>query len=116
MIFAANTVASAFLYWTVDALAGREILIQLNLLFGLVYLPWQFIHLRTLRADAEAGDEREALTWKLLASHLGRSFHETHRSTDAASWGGLVGLTWMTAYWASLVPLWVHQVVMVFAR
>ncbi len=116
LIFMVNTVASAFLYWTVESLGGREILIQLNLLFGLVYLPWQFIHLRALRADAEAGDEREALTWKLLASHLGRSFHETHRSTDAASWGGLVGLTWMTAYWASLVPLWVHQVVMVFAR
>jgi hypothetical protein len=116
LIFAANTVASAFLYWTVDSLGGREILIQLNLLFGLAYLPWQLIHLRALRADAKTGDAREALTRTLLASRLRRSFHETKRCTDAASWGGVVGLTWMTAYWASLIPIWVHQVVMVFAR
>jgi hypothetical protein len=116
LIFGINTVASAFLYWTVESFGGREILLQLNLLFGLVYLPWQFIHLRSLRADAKTGDEREVLTWKRVASRLRRSFHEKKQSTDAASWGGLVGLTWMTAYWASLVPLWVHQVVMVFAR
>jgi hypothetical protein len=56
------------------------------------------------------------VTWKLLASRLHRSLHETNRSTDAASWGGLVGLTWMTAYWASLIPPWVDQVVVVFTR
>jgi hypothetical protein len=120
LIFAANSVASAFLYWTVDALGGREILIQLNLLFGVVYLPWQFIHLRALRADAKTGadgaEPHEPVTWKLLASHLQRSLHETNRSTEASSWGGLVGLTWMTAYWASLIPLWVQQVVVVSVR
>ena len=116
VIFAANTVASACLYWTVDALAGREVLLQLNLLFGLVYLPWQFIHLRALRADAKTSDESEALTWEVLASGLRRALHETNRATDAASWGGLVGLIWMVAYWASLIPLWVHEVVMVSAR
>jgi hypothetical protein len=35
----ANTIASAYLYLTVGALGGREVLLQLNLLFGLVYLP-----------------------------------------------------------------------------
>jgi hypothetical protein len=115
LIFGANSVASAFLYWTVESFGGREILLRLNLLFGLVYLPWQFTHLRALRADARAGDEREVLTWKLVASRLRRSFHERNQSTDAVSWGGLVGLTWMTSYWASLIPLWVHQVVMAFA-
>ena len=52
LIFAANTIASAYLYLTVDALGGREVLLQLNLLFGTVYLPWQVIHLTTLRASA----------------------------------------------------------------
>lgn len=120
LIFVANTAASVFLYATVDSLGEREILLQLNLLFGLVYLPWQFMHLRALRGEAKAADARaqqpEAVTWKLVASRLQRSLHETNRATDAASWGGLVGLTWMTAYWASLIPLWVHQVVVVFAR
>jgi hypothetical protein len=116
VIFAANTFASAFLYWTVDTFDGREILLELNLLFGLVYLPWQLIHLRALRAEAKAVHAGEPLTPELLRQNLRRSFHETNRSTDSASWGGLVGLTWMTAYWASLIPLWIHQVVMAFAR
>lgn len=116
LIFAANTVASAFLYWTVDDFGGREILIQLNLLFGLVYLPWQLIHLRALRAEAGTADESEAVTWNRIGGRLRLSLLEMNRSTDAASWGGAVGLTWMTAYWASLIPLWVHQVVVVLAR
>jgi hypothetical protein len=116
VIFAANTLANAFLYWTVDSLGEREVLIQLNLLFGLIYLPWQFIHLRALRADAKTSEESEALTSETLATRLRRALHETNRSTDAASWGGLVGLTWMTAYWASLIPLWVYEVVRVYAR
>ncbi|MFP6664045.1 MAG: hypothetical protein VCC00_07605 [Deltaproteobacteria bacterium] len=119
LIFAANTLASAFLYWTIDSLGEREILLQLNLLFGLIYLPWQLIHLRWLRADARAEADRaeahEAATWASVRKRLYQSLHETNRATDAASWGGAVGLVWMTAYWASLIPLWVHQVVVVFA-
>jgi len=30
--------------------------------------------------------------------------------------GGFVGLTWMTGYWATLIPVWVNQVVVVFSR
>src|SRR5271165_3954535 len=51
-IFIANTIASAYLYLTAGALGGREVLLKLNLLFGIVYLPWQVIHLGTLRAEA----------------------------------------------------------------
>ena len=49
LIFVINTIASAILYWTLDSLGGRELLLQLNLLFGVFYLPWQLIHLRDLR-------------------------------------------------------------------
>lgn len=119
VIFAANTIASAYLYLTIDSLGERETLLQLNLLFGLVYLPWQTIHLRVLRADARRLDETPGanapVTRQLLASQLHRSLHERKRATDAASWGGLVGLSWMTAYWAALIPVWVHHVVQVAA-
>lgn len=119
VIFVANTIASGFLYVTVDTLGDRETLLQLNLLFGLVYLPWQAIHLRALRAAArkrdEAGEPNERVNRQLVASHLRRSLHERNRATDAASWGGLVGLSWMTAYWATLIPMWVHQVVQLAA-
>jgi hypothetical protein len=117
VIFVANTIASACLYLTVDALGERETLLHLNLLFGLVYLPWQLIHLRALRADAraldEVGDPHAPVTRQLVADHLHRSLFEWKRATDAASWGGLVGLTWMTAYWATLIPMWVYQIVRV---
>jgi hypothetical protein len=119
LIFATNTIASAYLYLTVDALGVGETLLQLNLLFGLVYLPWQLIHLRALRADArkngETGESSPRVTRQRIVSHLHRSLHESNRATDAASWGGGVGLTWMTAYWATLIPMWVHEVVQVAA-
>jgi len=38
------------------------------------------------------------------------SIHERNRRTDAAAWGGAVGLTWMVAYWATVIPAWVHYV------
>ena len=53
MIFVIHTVAGALLYWTLDNFGGRELLLQLNLLFGVVYLPWQLIHLRALRLRAK---------------------------------------------------------------
>jgi hypothetical protein len=115
IIFVANTIASAYLYATVDTLGGREGLIQLNLLFGLVYLPWQLIHVRALRADARTGGEAAGpgtpATWKLLANGLDRSIHERNRRSDAEAWGGVVGLTWMVSYWATLIPIWVNHVV-----
>lgn len=119
IIFAANTIASAYLYATVDTLGGREILIGLNLLFGVVYLPWQFTHLRVLRSDARTGGETAepgaGVTWKLLAKGLRESVHVRNRASDAEAWGGLVGLTWMVSYWAILIPMWVNHVVGVFS-
>jgi hypothetical protein len=120
VIFVANTIASAYLYLTVDGLGDRETLLQLNLLFGLVYLPWQLIHLRALRADARKRDESTEpappVTRRLVSRNLHRSLHQRNRATDAASWGGLVGLTWMTAYWATLIPMWVYEVVQLASR
>jgi hypothetical protein len=117
VIFVANTASSAFLYGTVASLGAGELLLQLNLLFGLVYLPWQVVHLRALRGDArkQAHESQTPVTGPLVASRLRRALHEWKETTDAASWGGLVGLTWMTAYWATLIPMWVHRVVQVAA-
>jgi hypothetical protein len=119
VIFAANTIASAYLYATVDTLGDGGSLLVLNLLFGLVYLPWQFIHVRGLRADARTGAETAEpagrVTWDVVANGLGESIRVRNRRTDAGAWGGLVGLTWMVSYWATLIPLWVDHVVGVFS-
>ncbi len=103
-----------------DALGNANILLHINLLFGVVYLSWQVANLRLQIADAKRAGEtlRPAtrVSWKLLGEGLRRSIRERNRTTDATAWGGLVGLTWMTGYFATLLPLWANQIVLVFSR
>jgi hypothetical protein len=113
LIFVANTIASAYLYLTVRALGGREVLLQLNLLFGIVYLPWQVIHLATLRANARRTNGKTGAGSRSILTGLKRAVGVKTRRTDSDSWGGFVGLTWMTAYWATLIPIWVYYIVKV---
>jgi len=114
IIFAANTIASAHLHLTRGDLHGAGLLVRLNLLFGLFYLPWQCIHLRAELSDAKRGGD--PLQPGTLREGLRRSLRVRNRTSDAGAWGGFVGLTWMTGYWATLIPMWVHQVVVVFSR
>ena len=119
-IFALNTIASAYLYLTVELLSGAYILLRLNLLFGLLYLPWQFFHLRVLRSDSRQShttDQQETgISRKLLKHGLWRSIHMRKQASDADAWGRLIGLTWMIGYWATLIPIWVNQIVAVFSQ
>ena len=119
-IFAANTAASAYLYTTVGMLGGKSILLILNLLFGVVYLPWQTIHLAGLHREAiRHWGESESGSVPIstrLAMGLEQAVRIKNVRTDAASWGGFVGLTWMTAYWATLIPVWVYYIVVVLSR
>jgi hypothetical protein len=115
VIFVLCTIASTYLYLTVHDLGDGRTLLQLNLLFALVYLPWQVVNLRALRARIRSSEERgppnPPVTRHLVASGLQRALCEYHRAADAQSWGGLLGLTWMTGYWATLVPMWLSRVV-----
>jgi len=108
VIFAANTIASAYLYGTANTLGEGRVLILLNLLFGAVYLPWQIFHLRSLRAETTPGSVS-------LSTGLRDAIQQRNRRTDAASWGGLIGLTWMVAYWASLIPIWTYTIAVVIS-
>jgi hypothetical protein len=109
VIFAANTMASAYLYFRAGAPVSHPVLLQLNLLFGVVYLPWQFLHLRMLRANAGRGSADRA------AGGLLRAIRVRERRTDAESWGGPIGLSWMIGYWATIIPAWVYAIVLLLA-
>jgi len=109
LIFIANTAASAYLYATTDLHGGREVLLQLSLVFGVAYLPWQYIHLRVLWGNGEAVPVAGG-----LAHGLKRAIELKNRRTDGESWGGIVGLIWMATYWATLIPIWLFYIVMVF--
>lgn len=59
--------------------------------------------------------ETAPLSRKQLATGLKRSIHVKNFRIDAESWGGVVGLIWMTGYWATLLPLWVYCIVAVLS-
>ena len=120
ILVAANAIASAGLYPNRHALGEAESFLYINLLFGLVYLAWQVANLRLQIADARRAGEtlRPAtrVSGTLLGEGLRRSIRERNRTTDATAWGGLVGLTWMTGYFATLLPMWAHRIVVVFSQ
>jgi len=107
LIFGANAMASAYLFFHASIPASHRVLLELNLLFGAVYLPWQLIHLRMLGANARRAPVDGA------AGGLQRALSVRNRRTDAESWGGLVGLSWMIGYWATIIPAWVYGIVLV---
>jgi len=108
VIFLANTLASVFLFFSPDTPASGLLLVKLNLFFGAGYLPWQVLHLRSLQAEARADTGGSpGVGWR---KGLREAIGQRQPRTDAAAWGGVIGLTWMVAYWASLIPLWVYSV------
>ena len=117
VIFVIHTIASAILYWTLDSLTEHELLLQLNLLFGVIYLPWQFIHLKALRLSAkhqEINEEFHAeISWSVLKKGLYKSIQIKNPTTQPKAWGGVVGMTWMIGYWAALIPTWIYLIVRV---
>ncbi|MCP4424965.1 MAG: hypothetical protein GY803_10765 [Chloroflexi bacterium] len=115
-IYAANAIASAYLYAASDNLGGRELLLLLNLIFGAGYLPWQFIHLRGLLADARHQERERAaaerMTWRLLRNGFHRAIMVKNQTSAFRDWGGWVGMVWMASYWAILMPTWVFLIVL----
>lgn len=117
---AENALASVALYATRDSLGGAGILVAMGVLFGAVYLVWQVANLRLQITDArQAGETLQPgmrASSQPLAEGLRRALRERSRTTDATAWGGLVGLLWMSGYFATLLPIWANQIVVVFSR
>jgi len=112
LIFIANTAAAAYLYLTADVHGGWQALLLTSLVFGAGYLPFQVIHVRSLRAAATRAGSTQP---RRLAEGLKQSIQLKNRRTDGAAWGGWVGLFWMTGYWATLIPAWIYCNVVVFS-
>ena len=117
LIFIANMTASGYLYLTVGPLGGRGILLVLNVLFGILYGPFEIAHLASLRREARMNhrpiepDPRPIAV--RIVTGLARSIRVKNRSTAPDAWGGFVGLTWMVGYCATLVPIWLYYIVVV---
>ena len=119
ILVAANAIASVGLYAHGGALGDARSLLYINLVFGVVYLAWQVPNLRLQIADARRAGETlrpaTSMSWKLLGESLRRAVCERNATTDAAAWSGLVGLTWMVGYFATLLPMWANQIIAVFS-
>ena len=116
IIFIINTIASIILYWTLDILSGYKVLLQINILFGTVYLPWQLVHLRALLLKAKDQGVNENIygyiTGKMLIIGLKKSIKIKILTTKLEDWGGVIGMMWMAAYWAILIPVWIYLIVL----
>ena len=119
IIFALNTFISLIVFLYGNNYEQYKILIQLNLIFGALYLPWQFIHLRSISLRVSKNklldNEIEKISYKLFIIGLKKSLFYREQTSKPDAWGGLVGLTWMLNYWATLIPVWLYFIIYTFA-
>jgi len=118
LIYGINTITSYYLYLTENHSGAGEFFILLNLLFGAGYIPWQIVKLRSLHSTAlvqELNENNDNIISRLLiVDGLKESIRIKNQTADYKSWGGLSGMIWMTAYWATLLPVWVYLIILKF--
>ena len=51
------------------------------------------------------------ITGKMLIIGLKKSIKITLITTRSEAWGGVIGMMWMAAYWAILIPVWIYLIV-----
>ena len=107
IIYFINTTLSLFLYANGGSGENFTSLIILNILFGIFYLPWQYFHLRSLSRSAMEQNQAFSRSPSQLLDGLRRSIQIKNPSQEPAAWGGLLGVVWMAAYWAAVIPVWV---------
>ena len=114
MIFIFYTAASAILYGTSDSPDSWKLLLELNLLFGALYLPWQFFHLKALRLRAKSQkineDLHAGISCSLLKKGLYQSIQVKNLTTRPKAWGGVMGMTWMIGYFVAVIPVWIYLI------
>ena len=114
-IFFINAVVSAILYGSLGSLGAWKLLLELNLLFGALYLPWQYFHLKALRSRAMYQKINENMhtdiSWSMLKQGLYQSIQVKNLTTHPEDWGGVIGMIWMIGYWATLIPAWLYLII-----
>ena len=114
VIFVIYTAVSAILYGTSGSLGSWKLLLELNILFGALYLPWQFFHLKALQLRAKHQkinkDMHANISWSMLKKGLNQSIQIKNLTTQPEAWGGTLGMTWMIGFFAALIPVWIYLI------
>ena len=110
IIFFINTVCSLCLNIGGETIDSYKTLIYINLIFGSIYLPWQWFHLRSIKLRV---DNNIVFNTKrdIIKKGLFDSINFKKISSDPKDWGGTIGLTWMACYWATLIPMWLYYII-----
>ena len=114
IIFILNTTSNIILFFITEPLNEHMLLIQLNLVFGFIYLPWQFFHLKSIKSRSKLQQNKKTtsiMSWKILKTGLIESFQIKIISDESKYWGGMIGLTWMLCYWATMIPIWIYVII-----
>ena len=116
-IFLLNFVCSVIILLTFIDFNNLEILLYLNLLFGIGYLPWQIFHLKSIKVrisklqNDSSGNYLRTTAFEGLKNSLNRRIV----SHDPEDWGGIIGFTWMLNYFVTLIPVWVYFILYTFS-
>ena len=113
IIFIINTFSSIFLLFNIEIIDDKILLIQLNIAFGIFYLPWQLIHLKSIQSRFKNNDDlNEIDVMKIsLMQGLKKSIQKKYITTESDDWGGLIGMMWMVGYWATIIPFWIYIII-----
>ena len=118
LLFLGNTVGATWLLAAGTSNDDSRLLLIMALVFGAGYLPWQAFHLRFLAKNAdtqEAGPTPEVAAAS-MADRVRAALFVRERTTSGESWGGIIGATWMAAYWVLIIPVWMHVILRVLSK
>ena len=113
IIFLLNFLCSAIILLTLKVFNNFEILLYLNLLFGIGYLPWQIFHLKSIKARVNKlkNDNSGNYIRTTLVQGFKYSLKKRVVSHNPEDWGGMIGFTWMLNYFVTLIPVWVYFII-----
>jgi len=116
-IFLLNFVCSVIILLSFIDFNNLEILLYLNLLFGIGYLPWQIFHLKSIktRINKLKNDSSGNYVRTTLLGGFKSSLKRRVVSHDPEDWGGIIGFTWMLNYFVTLIPVWVYFILYTFS-
>ena len=101
---------------SLDVSNAHHSLIIINIVFGILYLPWQVLHLKSITQRINSNSEIKAQEFKINSSKVMHEFKNSISdrkvSFDSKDWGGTVGMMWMYGYWILFIPTWMFYIIL----
>ena len=114
IIFLFNSICSIILLNS-NISSDHNILVILNIIFGILYLPWQVFHLKSIlnriKGNKDIQNQSMKFNVEKMKMEFNNSFHERKVTYEQSDWGGVVGIMWMYGYWILIIPIWVFYIV-----